>query len=143
MNAVTIVHILSPSGGRSVQALPNSFFKIHFNIILSSTPRYSKWSFHVSPPSETLCVPLLSPTCATCIPLVIIFDFIIVVNVGELNSFTDPQCKVKGCKTPVDMANSCTENTEKFLLKTRKNFFFVKSTELLFTKTRKYKKCVR
>ena len=75
-------------------------------------------------------------------PLLIICDLIIVVIVGEMNSLTDTHCKMKGCKTAVDMVNLCTENTEKFLLKNRK-IFFVKSPQLLFTKIRKYEKRVK
>ena len=70
--------------------------------------------------TETLCAPLLSPTCATCIPLLIICDLIIVVRVCECNSLTDTHCKVKACKTPVELVNSCREDTKKFIFKTRK-----------------------
>ena len=46
---------------------PFHFLRIHFNIILHSTPRSSKSSPSLGPPpTKTLCAPLLYPVRATC-----------------------------------------------------------------------------
>jgi hypothetical protein len=65
---------------------------------------------------------LTNISCATCIPLFIISDLIIIVRVGEFNWLTDTHCKVKGCKMPIEMVNSSTGGTKKFLFKSRKIF---------------------
>ena len=104
---MAVVHILSLSEGRSVHALPSSLFKIHFNIIFSSTPRYSKWSLQVSLPKPSVQLSSL-PHVPHASPLLIICVLIIVVRVGECNSLIDIHCTVKDCKTPVELVNSCT-----------------------------------
>ena len=40
-------------------------FKIHFNMVLPSTPGSSRWLFPSDFPTKILCVPLLSPLRAT------------------------------------------------------------------------------
>jgi hypothetical protein len=82
--------------------------------------------------TKTLRAPILPPTCAAYIPLLIICDLIIVVRFGEVNLLTDTHCKVKDCKTPIEMVNSCAEDKNKFLLKTRKIFFQKHSNISLF-----------
>jgi hypothetical protein len=47
LSQISLVHAFSPS----------HFFKIHFNIIVQSTPRCSKWSFSNQFPHQTLYAP--------------------------------------------------------------------------------------
>ena len=66
-----------------VHALPNYSLKVHFNIILPSTPRSSKQSLS-SFPTKTLCASLLSPTSATCPTQVILHDLRSGIIFGEV-----------------------------------------------------------
>ena len=55
----------------------SQFLKIHFNIILPSMPRCSKWSLFPSYlPAKTLFAPCMSTTHATCPAHPILLDFI-------------------------------------------------------------------
>jgi hypothetical protein len=71
-----------PNQINPVHTAPSYLSKIHFNIILSPTPRSSYWSlsFWLSHQNPT-CIPLL-PICASC-PAHLILDFIILLILDE------------------------------------------------------------
>jgi hypothetical protein len=52
-----------------VHAFPFHLLKMHFNIIVSPTRRYSKWSFHSGFPTKNLYALLLASMRATCPPI--------------------------------------------------------------------------
>jgi hypothetical protein len=56
---------------------PSNFLKVHFNIIVPSTSRSSKWFFPSHFPNKTFYAPLLSPVCAKCLAHLIFLYFII------------------------------------------------------------------
>ena len=51
---------------KPVHATPSHFLNLHFNIILPSMSRSSKWLFPSGLPTKTLYAPLISPLRATC-----------------------------------------------------------------------------
>jgi hypothetical protein len=63
------IHMRSPyllilSHSHSVHATPFHFLKIHFKVIFSSTPKFSKWTPSIRPPHRnTVCT---SPVPLTC-----------------------------------------------------------------------------
>ena len=95
MNAVRVVLILSPSGGRPVQALPSTVSLR--SILISSShlrPGIPSGLFrftHLPKPSVYLSS---LPHVPHAFPLLIICYFIIIVRVGELNSLIDTQFKL-------------------------------------------------
>ena len=68
ITAVTTAHHLSLSADRSIQSMPPSHFsKIHFNIILPTTPEsYKRSPLFRSPHQNPLCTSLLPHTCYIC-----------------------------------------------------------------------------
>jgi len=67
-------HVLSHSN--LVHALPTAVFKIHFNIILPSTPRASKWSFPFRFRHQCSLRACLPPICITSPSHLILLNFI-------------------------------------------------------------------
>ena len=66
-----------------VHAPTTHFLKIHLNIILPSTPGYSKWSLSLWFPHQNPAYTSALPTCATCHTHLIILDFITRRVLGE------------------------------------------------------------
>ena len=54
---------------------PFHFLKNHFNIILPSTPGFSKWPFQLSFLTKTLYAPLLSPYVLRAAPILLEFTY--------------------------------------------------------------------
>jgi len=65
-----------PGPDQSSHASPSRVMKTHFNIILPSTPRFSKCSLTTSLPTKTLYAPLLSPIRPTCSVSLFLLHFI-------------------------------------------------------------------
>ena len=62
---------------RSIQSThPIPLLKIHFNIVLPLTPRFSKRSLSLRFPHENPVCIFLSPTCATCPSHLLLFHYI-------------------------------------------------------------------
>jgi hypothetical protein len=84
ITAFTSARHLSLSWARSIQSIPPfHFLKIHFNINLPSTSRFSKWSFHSGFPTKTLYAAHLSPIRATWPALLIILYSTARITLGE------------------------------------------------------------
>ena len=62
---------------------PSHFLKLHFNIILTSTPGPPKWFSSSGFPTKILCTFLLFPLHATCPAHLIFLDFITRMILGE------------------------------------------------------------
>jgi len=54
---------------------PFHFLKIHFNIILTSMPGFSKWPFPLGFPTKTLYAHLLSPCVLSAAPILLEFTY--------------------------------------------------------------------
>jgi hypothetical protein len=93
------VHMSSPlvpiqSHINPVYALPQNFFRIHFNIILPSTSSSYKWLFRSGFPTKTL-YDFLSSIRATCLVHLILLDLITRIIFGEANrSWSSPLCNL-------------------------------------------------
>jgi len=80
--------------------------KIHFDTILPSMPRSSKWFFPLGLPTKTLFAPSLSPICATC-PIHLIIDLI---TQRYLVRSTQHEALNYGVfSTPLPLRLSCTQ----------------------------------
>ena len=79
ITAFTSARRLSLSWGTSIQSIRpiSHFLRMHFNIILPSTPGSSKWSLSCRIPHQNLCMHIsYSPIRATCPAHLILLDFI-------------------------------------------------------------------
>jgi hypothetical protein len=63
-----------------VHSSPYNFLKIHFNIILTFTPRCSKWSLYIRFPHQNSVRSSPLPICATCPANFILLDLISQIN---------------------------------------------------------------
>jgi hypothetical protein len=57
--------------------------KIHFNIIVPSTTRFSEWSISIRSPQQKPCMHLSSLPCATCPAHLILLDLFSRIIFGE------------------------------------------------------------
>ena len=73
-----------PDQSSPVDTSPSLFLNTHFNSILPSTPRTSKWSLSFRCPQEIVCAPLLSSRRATC-PSNLILDPIELISGKDYN----------------------------------------------------------
>jgi len=75
------VHVLSQVN--PVDALPTYFFKIHFNIIISSIPVVSKWSISFTFSNQNPSCILFSPKCVTYLHLLMFPNMLGLIIFGE------------------------------------------------------------
>ena len=81
---LTTARHLSLSWARLIQSSTFcSYFKMYFNIILPSTPTFSKWSLSFRFPNKNLYTSLLSPIRATCHVHLVLLCFITRITFGK------------------------------------------------------------
>jgi hypothetical protein len=86
-------HVPSLSQIDPVHVLKSHFLNIHLNVILTSTPGFSKWSFPSGYPTKPQYTPVLFPIRATCPSNLILLDFMTRTILGEeYISLSSPWC---------------------------------------------------
>jgi hypothetical protein len=84
-----------PDQSSPVDTSPSHFLNTHFNSILPSTPRTSKWSLSLRCPQEILCAPLLSSRRATCPSNLILLDSVNQIFREDYRSWSSSSCSLR------------------------------------------------
>ena len=109
ITAITSTHHLSVFSARSIQSMPPThFLKIHFNVLIPSTPRSTKWSASLRSHHQNT-APLLSPTRTTCLADLILPDLITRTIVGEKYRALSPSlCGLLHCPVTSSLVGTNT-----------------------------------